>query len=207
MKTVLDKISKLYTDSLTEHGVQAKGVGWGTNEKHRLRCDKLLAVIKDDAKAISVNDLGCGYGELLIVLKEYGYDINNYYGHEISEEMLQAAKSTIGLDDSVQLSAAPTLNHIADYSFATGIFNVKFDASEEEWQEYVLDVLKNINEHSMIGFSFNILSAFVDWKEDHLYYADPAYYLKYCLENFSKKVILYHDTQLYEWTMIVFKEG
>jgi len=205
MKTVLDKISKLYTDSLNEHGVQARGVGWGTNEKHRLRFDKLLEVIKADSKAISINDLGCGYGELLNVLKEYGYTINNYYGHEISEEMLQAAESVIGVDDSVHLSSEPMLNHIADYSFASGIFNVRFDAPEDEWQKYVLGVLNNMNDHSNIGFSFNILSTFVDWKEDHLYYADPTYYLKYCLEKFSKKVILYHDTQLYEWTMIVYK--
>jgi len=93
MKPVLDKISKLYSDSLAEHGVQARGVGWGTKDKHRLRFDKLLTVIKKDERAISINDLGCGYGELLIVLKEYG--------HEISEEMLQAAESTIGLDDNV----------------------------------------------------------------------------------------------------------
>ena len=45
----------------------------------------------------------------------------------------------------------------------------------------------------------------VDWKEDHLYYADPLFWFNFCRNNISKKVTLLHDYPLWEWTICVTK--
>ena len=62
-----------------------------------------------------------------------------------------------------------------------------------------------IFEHSKIGLSFNLLSSFVDWRSDQLYYGDPGLFLNWCKKHFEAHVTLYHDYDLYEWTMIVRK--
>ena len=59
-----------------------------------------------------------------------------------------------------------------------------------------------MDEYSKEGFSFNVLTTYVDYKKDHLYYADPLYYFDYCKSNFTKKVSLFHDYELFEWTII-----
>jgi len=43
-------------------------------------------------------------------------------------------------------------------------------------------------------------------RED-LYYADPCFIFDYCKRNFSRNVALLHDYELYEFTIIVRKQG
>jgi hypothetical protein len=64
-----------------------------------------------------------------------------------------------------------------------------------------------MREHSKLGFAFNLLTTFVDWKKDVLYYADPMHYFEYCKKNFSRYVTLLHDYPLYEWTLLVFLQN
>ena len=61
-------------------------------------------------------------------------------------------------------------------------------------------------EQSRIGFSFNLLTSYVDWEEDHLYYGDPGVFFEYCKRKHSRFVTLLHDYPLYEWTIAVRKE-
>ena len=188
---------------LAEHGPTAEGVGWPSDESHRLRFAKLLQLIEDRARPASVNDLGCGYGALFDVLAvELGDTLERYVGYDISPEMLRAAREHVADRRAVFVeSARPT--ETADYSFASGIFNLKVDAGDEEWGVYVKDTIRALAASSRRGFAFNSLSTFVDWREDHLYYADPAEYFEFCKREVSRFATLLHDYPLYEWTMLV----
>lgn len=93
----------------------------------------------------------------------------------------------------------------ADFSIASGIFNVKFSENDESWTKYILETLENMNQFSNNVFSFNLLTSYVDFKKDHLYYGDPLFFFDYCKKNFSKYVTLYHDYPLWEWTVVVIK--
>lgn len=206
MRDVLNKIAQHYSQSLQQFGAEAKGVGWGDTRKHALRFDKLLELVRDWSGPFSVNDLGCGYGALLEVLEQRGYVVSSYHGHEISPDMLQEAQKNLGGRDNVHFSAAPTLEADADFGFASGIFNVRFDIEEGLWRDFVLGTMDNMNAYCRRGFAFNILTSYVDWREDHLYYADPCFFFDYCKRHYSRRVALLHDTELYEWTMIVRKD-
>lgn len=83
---------------------------------------------------------------------------------------------------------------------------MKFDIEDSLWEHYVKKALFNVNEKSIKGFAFNILTTYVDYKERHLYYADPLFFFDFCKKNFSRNVSLLHDYGLYEWTMIVKKQ-
>jgi hypothetical protein len=94
-----------------------------------------------------------------------------------------------------------------DFVIASGIFNVKQQASDSEWNTYILETLHHMNSFSLTGFAFNVLSAYSDkeYMRNDLYYADPLSLFDYCKRNFSKYVALLHDYPLYEFTILVKK--
>jgi hypothetical protein len=93
----------------------------------------------------------------------------------------------------------------ADYTVASGIFNVKLDVPVDEWREYVLSTLETIARLSSKGFAFNMLTSYsdADKMRDDLYYGDPRFFFDLCKREYSRHVALLHDYGLYEFTMIV----
>jgi hypothetical protein len=96
----------------------------------------------------------------------------------------------------------------ADYTVASGIFNVKLEASSTEWERYVLRTLEKISSLSKRGFAFNVLTKYSDpeFRRPDLYYADPLLLFDYCKTKLSRFVTLLHDYPLYEFTILVRKE-
>ncbi|MFY1020301.1 class I SAM-dependent methyltransferase [Ectopseudomonas khazarica] len=205
--TQLKKIESMYSENLKKTGVDSRSVGWNTEACQKLRFSKLAAVL-DCSGPFSVNDLGCGYGALLEFLQQdLGAKVSKYYGYDISQDMLTLARARLASAecDVVELLQAPSLVTRADYAFVSGTFNVKFDAEPEVWKEYISSCLKNLDEFSDRGFAFNLLTSYVDWEEPHLFYGNPGYWFDYCKKNFSKRVSLLHDYDLWEWTIVVKK--
>ena len=97
----------------------------------------------------------------------------------------------------------------SDYAIASGIFNVRLDYPEDAWQDHVQDTLTVMDNLSLKGFSFNLLSIFSDpeRRRQDLFYADPTFYFRFCMSRFSRFVTVYHDYPLYEFTIAVNKEG
>lgn len=205
MKKTLHEISEHYTASLQEHGAVAAGVGWGNEEKHAIRFEQLLQLVQGETAPFSVNDLGCGYGALIGELEARGHSLDWVHGYDISAPMLDEAKARYGARETVEFREESVLRDTADYSFASGIFNVRFSEDDDSWQSFIFDTLDNMNAMSRKGFAFNLLSSYVDWKSDDLFYADPSVFFDHCKRNYSRQVALLHDTPLYEWTMIVRK--
>lgn len=201
-KIDLDDVARLYTDALREHGTAPKGVGWGDEDSHNLRFDKQAQVI-DARTPFTVADLGCGYGAFHDYLVEKSLAPSLFVGYDISNEMLAEAKRRGRL--GAEFVKGSTLDRQVDYAFASGIFNVRFKKTEDRWREFILATLDDMNAHSTKGFSFNLLSSYVDWKEDHLYYGDPLFFFDHCKRNYSRQVALLHDYPLWEWTIVVRK--
>lgn len=198
----LSKIAELYTKSLEAHGAKARGVGWGESAAHEQRFEKLTSVISSPEDQVTVNDLGCGYGALLDYLDEKGFQVTRYRGYDISVAMLEEARQRLD-PGRVELSGHPVLDREADYSFASGIFNVKMEEDEASWEKHVFQTLDNMSEHSLRGFAFNLLSTYVDYREEHLYYGDPLRFFDHCKRSYSPYVSLLHDYPLYEWTIAI----
>jgi len=200
----IEKIEELYTKNVQQYGIDVRSVGWKNVKSQRLRFQKMVEVIANEEDIIEVNELGCGYGAMYLFLIEAGFEIGRYMGYDISAAMLEAARGFVE-DSRAEFIQSELITHMADYSFASGVFNVKFDIEEKVWFKYIEEVLKNMHEHSRKGFAFNMLTTYVDFREDHLFYGDPFYFFDFCKKIFSKKVSLLHDYDLWEWTVCVKK--
>jgi SAM-dependent methyltransferase len=199
----LSPMISLYKESLASHGNSPKGVGWRDLPSQHLRFEKLLTVMAGDtAIPIEINDLGCGYGALLDFLGERDIPVKAYHGFDISPEMLDAA-SRHEAPFPCAFILSDRVTRQADYSLASGVFNLRVDSTDERWIAYIQEVIENLAEHSRGGFSFNLLSTYVDYQVPHLYYADPRWWFDWCKRHVSKRVNLLHDYPLFEWTITV----
>jgi len=202
-------VRALYTDNLAEHGLASQSVGWPDEASQRLRFDKLALLLEgaDPGQPISVADLGCGYGAMFRYLDARNRPpLGRYVGYDISEPMLDAARRHC-VDPRVMLVNGSKPVKVTDYAFVSGTFNVRMAASEEAWGRHVRETVFTLWNHVRVGLGFNLLTTYVDWRKDDLYYADPGRFFDFCRRELSRYVTLVHDYKLYEWTMLVHKEA
>jgi len=199
---LLRQTRQYYDGKLAEHGSTARGVDWNSEESQRLRFRELMRVIEDDPDA-SVLDYGCGYGALRSYLRERGHR-GPYIGFDISQRMIEAARAA-NPDPATQFVSDRGMLARAGYTLASGIFNVKQTASDERWQQYVVETIEDLAAISSRGFAFNALSSYSDpeKRRSDLYYADPLELFDHCKRRISRFVSLLHDTPLYEFTLLV----
>ncbi len=204
-ETILAKVARYYSGKLEQHGATPKGVDWNSAESQRLRFEQLLKVV-DQPGEFSLNDYGCGYGGLAEYLRERGAHCT-YRGFDIAPSMIEVARQHFA-EPAYTFTSEEAALPSADYTVASGIFNVRLDSPAEEWTTYVLKTLDRLDALSTRGFSFNVLTKYSDaeYMRPDLYYADPCMLFEHCKMRYSPRVALLHDYPLYEFTLIVRKE-
>jgi SAM-dependent methyltransferase len=201
-EAILDAVERYYSAKFDEHGARAEGVDWNSAESQELRFEQLAQLLRGRTGPFSVNDLGCGYGALAAFLRREGYDAR-YTGYELSPAMLEAARAAFD-DERVRFVEGSTLEP-ADYSVASGIFNVRLGFDDDEWRAYVDATIGDLARASGSGFAFNMLTSYsdADRKRPDLYYADPREIFDFCKTRHSRHVALLHDYGLWEFTIVV----
>lgn len=203
LEQILKNVENYYEEKVKKHGATALGVDWNSSKTQALRFQQLLKICNNSV-AFSINDYGCGYGALVGYMLETGYSLE-YQGFDIVPDMIYTARKIYGGLDNCSFLGDASLLTKADYTIASGIFNVKLNTDESTWKEYILDTLSTIDKLSKKGFAFNMLTKYSDRDKmrPDLYYADPLYLFDYCKNNFSKYVSILHDYPLYEFTILV----
>lgn len=200
------KIIQFYMDHLKTYGDTAKGVGWKDDDAQYIRFEQLIKVV-DSRTPYSINDLGCGMGEFYRFLNVKNARFE-YFGYDILEEMIvQAGTSIKNENASFRKIISPIEMHDADYTIASGIFNVRYDIADDEWEKHLIETITTMNSKSKRGFAFNCLTKYSDsaYMRSYLYYADPLALFDLCKTQFSKNIALYHDYGLFDFTIIVRK--
>lgn len=128
-----------------------------------------------------------------------------YCGFDIVEPMLAHARAQYGDQPWVRFVSSAKELPVADYTVASGIFNVRLDVPDDAWRGYILETLSQMAGVSTIGFAFNMLTAYSDPERMRadLYYGDPDFFFDHCMRTYSRNVALLHDYGLYEFTLIV----
>lgn len=203
-KHIIQQVSDYYTQRLAEHGQTHWGVDWNSTASQYLRFAQLLKIHATPSSAFSINDYGCGYGALVNYLTQQDFQFE-YTGLDIAPAMVEAARqqfpSLTFVTDHQALAPA-------DYTVASGIFNVQLQTADSDWYDYILTTLSRMWQLSKKGMAFNCLTSYSDaeYMRDYLYYTNPLTLFDYCHRHFSKQVALLHDYGLYEFTILVRSE-
>src|SRR5713101_5413247 len=143
-------IQAYYDQKLQRYGAPPRGVDWTCLATQELRFVQLLKLC-DFSTAFSLNDLGCGYGALLTYLAKYHAEAEvDYLGVDLSAAMVRRAKRLQQQCRTVAFVRASVSPRIADYSVASGIFNVKLHQSVDSWEHFVRKTLIDMHATSRL---------------------------------------------------------
>jgi SAM-dependent methyltransferase len=195
-------VASYYSNKVDRYGPTPSGVDWNGEAGQRRRFeqfDRLFA----NLSGFSIIDQGCGYGAYFDYLSEKGFDFS-YLGIDLSERMIAEARLRM-TDGDARFKVAAHSPETADFTVASGIFNVRGAEPDDDWLAYILETLDVMASTSRRGFAFNCLTLYSDpdRMRPDLYYADPLQLFDHCRRRHSRELALLHDYGLYEFTILV----
>jgi ubiquinone/menaquinone biosynthesis C-methylase UbiE len=150
-----------------------------------------------------VLDVGCGFGGFFDYCRHIQHPMT-YTGIDIVPSLVEeAAKRHMDADFIVMdiLDAPDDME--MDYVVSSQGFNNKLTHTDN-W-ELVKEVLAKCFRIAKKGVAFDMMSVYVDFREDHLYYFDPVIVFEYC-KTLTKRVALRHDYPLFEFCVYLYPD-
>lgn len=201
----LASVARYYTKKVRTHGPTPWGVDWTCALTQDLRFVQLLKIC-GRRRRFSLNDLGCGYGALLSFIdRKYGTGKVDYAGADISSLMIRHALQMWAEQPSTQFCVSSELPRVADFSIASGLFNVRLRNGDEAWVAFIKDVLGELHRASHVGFAVNFILPPAPGLEPlaGLYRTPPDPWVNYCRNAFRADVTVVKDYGLREFTLLV----
>lgn len=197
---ILAPVAKSYDLALKHYGPKHKAVAWRNEERQQRRFHIFFGLLAYDTARddITINDLGCGYGAMFDTFKELPqFRDGTYFGYDISRSMIAAAKKEI-LDPRAIFINSHLATEKADYSFVSGTYNMKMQAHDRDWRDYIEENLVHLWSKTRIGLGFNMLNVQSPLREKTLFYADPDHFIAFCekyLKGQIRMVDLLHPNE------------
>jgi SAM-dependent methyltransferase len=196
----IGKAAALYNSRFEQFGRDIRTVGWGSRSDQWLRFDVLFRGI--DPRGKTILDVGCGLGDLVSFLNEKTNGDFRYVGIDVAEELIHDATKLHGRFDrqfqvgDIFSARLPSV----DISVLSGALSLKHEGIEA----YAVESMKKMFEISQEAASLNFLSKYVDFELDKNMHYQPELVLAWA-KKLSKKINLYHDYPLYEFTVQIFR--
>jgi SAM-dependent methyltransferase len=198
---LLGDVADYYTARYRSFGDSARGMDWKDEASQRLRFEVLTRHL-DLRGTPSLLDVGCGNGELLSFLEERGIGVH-YLGIDVCPEMVEACQRRFGANAAALASTADLAARgwTADYVVASGTFNVKQATADAVWRRYLQRAVCDMYAACRIATVFNIMSARVDRRYDHLYYLEPGQAPAFAEVCGTRRFLVDHSYPLFELTV------
>ncbi len=200
----LYRLSGVFSQRVRQYGATPAGVLWKDRDGQRLRFEVLAGILDDTpgTAAITIGDLGCGYGaffDFLAALPQMPQF--EYFGYDISSDMIALARERIG-DSRATFQVTDRPLRTTDFIFVSGTYNLHIDVEHRRWTDFVKTSLAQLWPGAGKGLAFNMLAKHHRKRLDGLYYADSQEFLEYCA-RFSSDITLIEDYPLDEWTIFI----
>lgn len=193
-------IQERYKDRLQQFGPGIKALASGTEERRAVRFDVLEEVgIKNGD---SVLDVGCGLADFYVHLKSKGINVQ-YTGIDIVPELVEAARTAHpDLDIQVRdLQEEPFPESSFDYVVSSQVFNLHLGKGKND--ALVKDMLGKMYRTARGGVAVDLLTSYVDFKQDQLHYYQPEEIFSFA-KQLTRRVTLRHDYPLFEFCIYLY---
>lgn len=200
-------IDRYYSHKVQVHGATPLGVDWPCVPTQELRFEQLLRVCDFGGAPFMLNDIGCGYGALLAFLaKQHKHAHIDYLGVDLSAPMVAQAHHLWHKRAQTEFLAANACPRQADYSVASGIFNVKLNQPRALWESFIAGTLADMRQNSRQGFSVNFLAPLAEGETGppELYRAPVERWQRHCEQALDARVEVLQAYGLQdEYTLLV----
>lgn len=181
------KLFKTYGD--THHSAQ-----WSSLETQEKRFEILTQI--SNINYASVLDYGCGTGHLATYLNKENIQVQ-YTGVDIVEEMIECATLKHPNHRFYLEEQLGEFEEKFDYIFISGVFNNKINKNTDYYQS----IIKKLVPFARKGIAFNMLSSYVDYYDQDLFYEKPETVIEFIKNEISPFMIIRNDYQLKENTI------
>ncbi len=202
-KMDLDELNatiKRYDLRFKQFGYSPKSLGW-LKGKQEIRFMNLLSEYNVNNKHIL--DIGCGFGDLNTVLSKvahkYQYTGCDLYDNFIAEGKIKYPNGIFKCGDFLSLE----LKDDYDWAVASGPFNHIFEKKDN--YDFIQSVMSKTLDIVKDGFSFDFISDRVDYRDEHIFYANSEKILSMAYD-FSRNVILKNNYMPFEFSIFVYKD-
>ena len=189
---------RFYGGKFRRHGLSVDSLGWQSVEKQELRFGVLSEIA--DLEGRSVLDVGCGFGDLLGWFRNENVNVK-YRGVDLMEDFVKVARERYpgGKFWAFDITGdpPPDFEPPFDYVIASGLLGLHVGDD----YKFARTVLRRMFEWCRRGLAANMISTYVDYREDYLAYTQPEEIFRFCKENLTWKVGLRHDYLPYEFTL------
>lgn len=193
-----------YRNLLLEHGDGPQAVQYSSRESQERRFDIIAEI--GDLNGSSILDFGCGTGQLYAYLKRKGIEVD-YYGADIVDEFLTLCRSKFphGRFGRFEDFAGQQF----DYVLLSGVFNNRI----KDNTGFYRDTLKSLFGVARKGLSFNMMSAYVDYQDQGLFYEYPENVYAFLKQNLTPFVTLRNDYEVkpgvppFDFTIYAYRSG
>ena len=151
-------------------------------------------------------DIGCGFCDFFYYLKNKNVNVD-YTGIDISDKIIDIAKSIKRNEeilDNIKLIDFLDINYNVDdidYIIICGTFNANYGNNWEFISKTIDKAFKCCNK----GVIFTLITTYVDYKEDYLFYTEPSKILNLC-KKYTPYVNIINDYNKYEYLVSMYKK-
>ena len=206
MHKITANLKEHYGEQYSRFGSTSEGVDWG-KDKHSAESRQLqmLGLVLEGNDDVSLLDVGCGYGHLadLILRKNMGIE---YSGVDVVPEMIRDARKRLPQFNFYNADFLDAEISDYDYLVCNGILTQKLSATTLEMNMFFADFVRKMYNHAKVGIAFNVMSTFVNFQNEKLYYRNPSETLAWCMTELSPHVVLNSAYKpWFEYTVYVYK--
>lgn len=181
------KVQSHYRELLNTHGDSHFAGQYSSQDTQELRFSQLLRA--GDIQNKKILDFGCGTAALAGYIEKIGIDCE-YVGYDFVEEFYSVTREKY--QNARFIDETTVYNEKFDYIFISGVFNNKTSQNVEFYQSTLKKLFVQTNE----CLSFNMMSSYVDYKDEDLFYILPEEVFKFCKTNITPYVSIMNDYQL-----------
>ncbi|MBD2327193.1 class I SAM-dependent methyltransferase [Alkalinema sp. FACHB-956] len=192
-----------YRNLFLQYGDSPEASQWRDRETQENRFAILTEIA--DLHDQSILDFGCGTGHLANYLKSREISVN-YTGVDIVSEVLQCGQKKYPEFRFCQMDEI-TPSEKFDYVLISGVFNNLVENNRLFYQSTLTECFSRARK----GLAFNLLSHYVDYYDQGLFYEYPEVVFKFAKEHLSPYVVLRNDYQLkpgiipFEFTTYIYR--
>lgn len=192
-------IAQWYQDRIRKYGTSFASLSAGNEQREAQRhAVHMSATFGEEPRLL---DIGCGIGRFYSFLKNCGRKCS-YTGYDLVPDYVQYCRATFS---DIQVSERDVVECGIDGEFdtivASQVFNHRYGGADNmEVMEYVL---RQTFDHSTVSVSIDMLSTYVDYQEDYLFYYSPEQVLRLA-KSVAKRVLLRHEYAPYEFCIQMF---
>jgi SAM-dependent methyltransferase len=199
-------VASYYGAKIARHGPTPFGVDWTCEPTQQLRFVQLLKVT-GPGRFFTLNDLGCGYGALLPFLRQRRLAREfDYLGIDVAPAMIDAARALHGRRRNARFECSAAPSRVADFTVASGIFNVRFAHGDDAWSELVERTLRTMADCSRLAFAVNFIDASVGRDmPGQLYRADADEWRAWCEKELGWRCEVLRGYGMREFTLHCFR--